>query len=225
MADHSPIDRLLGPVHETEPTSHAVVDGVAGGDPPADVAELLRRHPQVARAARAGLDEIARLEAHPAAPVADPAMPRAAGSTLAPTPAARPGGRRRAFAVAAGLIGGLVVLGGLGSYLYVSGQAAERAAEAARVEKEEIERANHQFKAEATRIQADLDRRLAAAKSAEDIAKAKAEMEAATKEAEDRRVARARAARVRRAGAARPAGFSVRGISSSDDALGGVRGK
>jgi hypothetical protein len=225
MADHPLIDRLLGPVHEPEPSSRAVVDGVAGGDAPADVAELLRRRPEVARAARAGLDEIARLEARPAAPVVDVAAQGADGSTRALTRAARPSRRRRAFAVAAGLIGGLVVTGGLGAHLYLRAQAAERDAEAARVEKEEIERANHNFKAELTRVQAELNRKLAAAKSAEDIARAKADFDRALRGAEESRAARARASRAARPGAARPAVRAVRGISTSDDALGGMRGK
>jgi hypothetical protein len=201
------------------------VDGVAGGAPPADVAELLRRTPEVARAARAGLDEIARLETQPAAPVAEVAVARAAASARAAT-GARPGGRRRAVAVAAVLFGSLVAIGGIGvGYLLFETRAAQREAEAARLEKQEIERANETFKREVAAVQALLDRKLAAARSAEEIAKAKAEMEVATKAAEDRRSARARAASARRQGAPVPEGFRVRGISTSDDALQGVRGK
>jgi len=105
---------------------------------------------------------------------------------------------------------------------------AERNAEAARLEKDEIERANNDYKKEIASANEALNRKLASAKSAEDIAKAKVEMEAATKEAEDRRAARARVASARRGaggGAMQPEGFKVKGVSTGDDALGGLRGK
>jgi colicin import membrane protein len=128
-----------------------------------------------------------------------------------------------------GIIGGLVVVGGgIITYFAMQSNEAKRQAEAARLEKDEIERANLDYKKDIAAAGAALDRKLASAKSAEDIAKAKAENEAAQREAEERRVSRAKAASARRSTAGpapdKPAG-KVKGISTSDDPLGGLKGK
>jgi len=126
-----------------------------------------------------------------------------------------------------GIIGGLVVVGGgLMAYLVMQSNEAKRQAAAARLEKEEIERANIDYKKDIEAANADLNRKLASVKSAEDIARAKAENEAAQKAAEERRLARVNAASSKRraAGPAKPDTPKVK-IDRSDDPLGGVRGK
>jgi colicin import membrane protein len=127
-----------------------------------------------------------------------------------------------------GIVAGLVVVaGGIVTYFVMQSNEAQRQAAAARLEKDEIERANNDFKKDIAAAQALLDKKLASAKSAEDIAKAKAENEAAQREAEDRRASRAKAATQRRgsAGPAKESGGVKVKIDKSDDPLGGMRGK
>ena len=128
-----------------------------------------------------------------------------------------------------GIVAGLVVVAGcLIGYFVMQSNESRRQAEASRLEKEEIERANIAFKQDIAAAQATLDKKLASAKSAEDIQKAKAENEAAQRDAEERRVKATRNASSRRAataGGAKPESFKVKGIRTDDDPLGGLKGK
>jgi membrane protein involved in colicin uptake len=120
-----------------------------------------------------------------------------------------------------GIVGGLVVVaGGLIGYMYMQKAKSEEQAALAQRERDELEKANTEMKAEFTRIQEKLDRQIAAAKSAEDIQKAKAEAEAARKAAEDARTARvSKIRRAPKAGDTAAPGTKKVKINDSDNPL------